>query len=84
MMRAGLAVGWVLLFVRMVEDLTVSTMLAGPENNVVGFRILELNAAGNYGAVAALTIILTVAIMIVITPVLLFGQKDIFTGGRLG
>jgi len=59
LMLPGLVAGWALLFIRMVGDLTASAILSGPDNPVVGFRILDEYLFGSYGSLAALALTLT-------------------------
>jgi len=73
LMLAGLVAGWALLFVRMIGDLTASAILAGTNNPVVGFRILEVYQGGSFATLAALSTVLTlvsaaiVVLMLVVT-----------------
>lgn len=59
LMLPSLVAGWGLLFVRMVGDLTASSILAGPRNMVVGKQIYEIYVGGSYGQLAALATIVT-------------------------
>jgi iron(III) transport system permease protein len=76
LMASGLAAGWALLFVRMVGDLTVSAILAGTNNTVVGFRILEVYEGSSYAALAALSTVLTAICMVVIVALLAFTRRQ--------
>jgi len=76
LMIAGLAAGWALLFVRMISDLTVSAILAGSNNPVVGFRILEIYESGSLASLAALSSLLTMVSMFVIIVLLVFTRKS--------
>ena len=60
LMAGGLAAGWALLFVRCVGDLTASSILAGPRNPVIGWKILQVYTDGSYSEMAALSVVLTV------------------------
>lgn len=60
LMVPGLVAGWSLLFIRMIGDLTASAILAGPNNPVVGFRLLDAYMFGTYGTLAALSLVLVV------------------------
>ena len=60
LMASGLAAGWALLFVRCVGDLTASSILAGPRNPVIGWKILQVYTDGSYSEMAALSVVLTV------------------------
>lgn len=75
LMAAGLAAGWALLFVRMIGDLTASAILAGTNNPVVGFRILEVFEGASYASLAALSTVLTLVSMIVIVLLLVLTRR---------
>jgi iron(III) transport system permease protein len=75
LMLPGLAAGWSLLFVRMAGDLTASAMLAGTSNPVAGFRILEIYQGASYAILAALSIVLTLIMLVVILAVSLFIRR---------
>jgi iron(III) transport system permease protein len=77
LMVTGLAAGWALLFVRMISDLTASSILAGTNNTVVGFRILEVYLGGSFANLAALSTVLTLVSLIVIIPVLIFSKRKV-------
>lgn len=86
-MLPGLVAGWALLFVRMVGDLTASSMLAGTRNPVVGFRILEVYQNGSYALLASLATALTVITSTVLALVLWFSRRAARRGlgsGSLG
>ena len=75
LMLPGLAAGWSLLFVRMAGDLTASAMLSGTANPVVGFRILEIYQGASYPPLAALSIVLTLVMLVVIVAVTLLVRR---------
>jgi iron(III) transport system permease protein len=75
LMSAGLAAGWALLFVRCVGDLTASSILAGPGNPVVGWKILQVYTDGSYSEMAALSVILTVVSGTVVVSVLALTRR---------
>lgn len=75
LMLPGLVTGWALLFVRMAGDLTASAILAGTENSVVGFRILEIYLNGSYAELAALATVLTLISCVVVVFVLVFARR---------
>ena len=83
LMMAGLAAAWALLFVRMISDLTASAILAGTNNTVVGFRILEVYQGGSYASLAALSTVLTLVSILVIVPVLVFSKRRAGTTATL-
>jgi iron(III) transport system permease protein len=75
LMKSGLAVAWALVFVRMVEDLTVSSLLAGSSNSVVGFRMLEVYQNGTYAEVAALAMVISAVVLVVLVPVFVIARR---------
>ena len=75
LMIPGLIAGWALLFVRMLGDLTASSMLAGTRNNVVGFRILEIYQNGSYAQLAALSFTLTLISAFIVIVVLFISRR---------
>jgi iron(III) transport system permease protein len=76
LMAPSLAVGWALVFVRIVEDLTASAILSGTSNSVVGFRMLEVYSNGSYGAVGALALVVTAVVLVVLVPVFTLGRPE--------
>jgi len=70
LMSAGLAAGWALLFVRCVGDLTASSILAGPGNPVVGWKILQVYTDGSYAEMAALSVVLSLISGVVVVSVM--------------
>jgi iron(III) transport system permease protein len=75
LMASGIAAGWALLFVRCVGDLTASSILAGPGNPVVGWKILQVYTDGSYSEMAALSVILTVVSGTVVVTVLALSRR---------
>jgi len=75
LMIGGLVAGWALLFVRMVGDLTASAILAGTNNPVVGFRILEVFEGASYASLAALSTVLTLICAVVIAALLVYTRR---------
>ncbi|HEY4224774.1 MAG TPA: iron ABC transporter permease [Pseudolysinimonas sp.] len=71
----GIAVGWALLFVRILGDLEVSALLAGPSNPTIGQQTLVLSSQGNYAQLAALTIVLFLVTTIVVVGVLALARR---------
>jgi len=70
LMASGVAAGWALLFVRCVGDLTASSILAGPRNPVIGWKILQVYTDGSYSEMAALSVVLTVISGLVVVTVM--------------
>jgi iron(III) transport system permease protein len=75
LMTSGLAAGWALLFVRCVGDLTASSILAGPGNPVVGWKILQVYTDGSYSEMAALSVILTLVSGFVVVTVMTLTRR---------
>jgi iron(III) transport system permease protein len=75
LMVSGLAAGWALLFVRCVGDLTASSILAGPKNPVVGWKILQVYTDGSFSQMAALSTILTLVSGVVVVAVLTLTRR---------
>jgi iron(III) transport system permease protein len=70
LMASGLAAGWALLFVRCVGDLTASSILAGPGNPVVGWKILQVYTDGLFSEMAALCVVLVLVSGTVVVTVM--------------
>lgn len=83
LMLPGLIAGWALLFVRMIGDLTASSILAGTNNNVVGFRILEIYQNGSFSLLASLSTVLTVISAVIVIGVLVFSRRSERQGRKL-
>jgi iron(III) transport system permease protein len=66
LMRPGLAYGWALLFVLIMGDLTISAILAGPGNQVVGSIFLDIWDSGVFRELAALGTIVCITSLTVV------------------
>ncbi|MFC4117784.1 ABC transporter permease [Nonomuraea zeae] len=75
LMAPGLLAGWALLFVTIAGDISASAILAGTDNEVVGFRILEVFANGDYAMLGAISILLTLATSLVVLPVTWYARR---------
>lgn len=75
LMLPGLAAGWALVFVRVIADLEVSSILAGTGNPVIGFQILGMFTNADFSQLAALALMLTVISCVVLAVVLLVTRK---------
>ncbi len=75
LMAPALIIGWSMLFVRMVGDLTASSILAGTRNNVIGFRILEIYQNGSYAELAAISTFLTLVSAVIVIGVLIIARR---------
>lgn len=81
LMLPGLIAGWVLLFLWMLGELNASVILAGTANPVIGSQIYSLFNQGFFGRLAALSIILLVINVAVVTLAGLLGRW--LRGGRV-
>lgn len=70
LMAGSMSVAWGLVFVRVLGDLEVSALLAGPGNPTIGSQTLNLYQDGNFSGVAALTLVLTVITVVVVALVI--------------
>ncbi len=75
LMTPGLLAGWALLFVTIAGDISASAILAGTDNEVVGFRILEVFGNGDYAMLGAISVILTLATSLVVLPVTWYARR---------
>ncbi|KAB8189643.1 ABC transporter permease subunit [Nonomuraea phyllanthi] len=75
LMAPGLLAGWALLFVTIAGDISASAILAGTGNEVVGFRILEVFANGDYAMLGAISILLTLATSLVVLPITWYARR---------
>lgn len=71
----GMASGWAFLFVLVSGDVTASSILAGTNNPVVGFVVLDMFNSATYPMLAALATIIAVVASIVVGSVLLFAGR---------
>ena len=70
LMTSSMAIAWGLVFVRVLGDLEVSALLAGPGNPTIGSQTLQLYENGNFAGVAALTLMLTLVTALVVIVVI--------------
>lgn len=75
LMVPGMAIGWALIFVRILGDLEVSQMAAGSGNPTIGSQMLVLYTAGTFSDVAALSVVLVVATSVIVGGVLLLARR---------
>jgi iron(III) transport system permease protein len=73
-MIPALVGAWALVFVRVLSDLTASSMLAGANNPVIGFQMLELSRYGSYTDLSVLASILAVVSTITVLAAVWFGR----------
>ncbi|HEV7653092.1 MAG TPA: iron ABC transporter permease [Actinophytocola sp.] len=77
LMRPGLAAGWALVFVLVIDELTVSAMLSGNSNSVVGFQLLFLYEYGLFPTLAALaTVVTAISLVVVGTVLVVLGRRS--------
>lgn len=74
LMLPALLVGWALLFVVMVGDLTASALLATTRTPVAGFVILNLWENGTFAQLAAMGAVISVVAGVVVVAVLVLGR----------
>jgi iron(III) transport system permease protein len=74
LMRPGLAYGWALIFVMLVGDLTISAILSGPGNLVVGSIFLDIWDSGVFADLATLGTIVCVTSLVVVGTVTSIGR----------
>lgn len=75
LMLPGIASGWALLFVFMLGDLEISSLLAGPNNPTIGKQTLVYYTEGSYAEVASLALMLSVVTSTVVGSVLLSARR---------
>jgi len=81
LVRPGISVGWVILLVMVVGDLTASSILASPRTPVVGYVMLAIWENGTFSELAALSTIITFATTALVVLVLLvFGRSVVASG----
>lgn len=74
LMVPGLIIGWAFLFIRIMGDLNASVILAGTNNQVVGFYIFSVYTGGNYADLAGLATILCVISLVAAALVAFLGR----------
>jgi len=75
LMVPSIAIGWAMLFVFILGDLEVSSILAGASNPTIGMQTLNLFDQGGYASVASLALLLTVVSTVVVTLVLFLARR---------
>ncbi|QRP47903.1 iron ABC transporter permease [Amycolatopsis sp. FDAARGOS 1241] len=84
LMAPGLLAGWALLFVLAIGDLTVSALLSGTRNPVVGFVILNIWENGTYSSLAAMAMVITVVSGIIVGLSAALDRRSSRSGPRRG
>ena len=64
LLRPALAVGWVLVFLFCMHELTISSLLYGPGNETLAVVILNQQELGNVAVTSALSVLLTLLIAV--------------------
>jgi iron(III) transport system permease protein len=77
LLRPGLLAGAIYILIVSIRELSSSALLTSPKAPVLAVLILEFQEAGNYGAVAALSILMVIALAVLVTIL----QR---LGGRVG
>lgn len=85
----GLVAAWALLFVRIVGDLNVSSILSGSGNTVIGWQMLNVAQHGGFAALSAIALVTTAATATALFVVMgvarrLTGSADDIAPMRLG
>jgi len=79
LVKPGILAGWALVFMPAVRELTMSTLLYGPNTPTIGVAVYELQEAGYFHIAAALSCIIVVVLFITNTVV----KKVVRTLGRV-
>lgn len=74
LMVPALVGAWALVFVRVLSDLTASSLLAGANNPVIGFQMLEMSRYGSYTELAVLASILAIVSTVCVFAAVWFGR----------
>lgn len=75
LVRSSLAGGWALMFVVMIGDLTVSSLLASGSSPVVGFVLYDIWGNSNYSVLAAMATIVGLISFVVVAVVTAVGRS---------
>lgn len=71
----GLVGTWAIVFVRVLSDVTVASLLAGVNNPVIGYQIINAQQMGTPDATATLASVLTVISAVVLTFAVWLGRR---------
>ncbi len=82
LMLPSLLGGWILVFVSVVGDITVSALLAGTRSPVVGFRMLDLQANGSFPELAALGVVMTLTTFSIVAAAMLLNRGGLTSQTR--
>jgi iron(III) transport system permease protein len=75
LLRPGLMAGGIYILIVSIRELSSSALLASPKAPVLAVLILEFQEAGNYAAVAALSVMLVVALALLVGFLQMLGAK---------
>ncbi|WP_181164662.1 ABC transporter permease [Amaricoccus solimangrovi] len=73
----GLAAGWVLVFIKILGEVTASAILAGTSNPVVGSVLLDLWLQGNFPMMTAFALIIWVITSVLVILVLWLNNRNL-------
>jgi iron(III) transport system permease protein len=75
LLRPGLLAGAIYILIVSIRELSSSALLASPKAPVLAVLILEFQEAGNYAAVAALSVLLVVGLGVLVSLLQILGAK---------
>jgi iron(III) transport system permease protein len=75
LLRPGLLAGGIYILIVSMRELSSASLLASPKAPVLAVLILEFQEAGNYGAVAALSLMLVAALVMLVSLLQILGGK---------
>lgn len=75
LMLPAIAISWALVFVRVLGDLEVSSLLAGTSNPTIGYQTMILYSQGSFSDVASLALVVLVTSAVVVALVLTLVRK---------
>ena len=77
LMRPGIAYGWALIFVLVIGDLEIASILSGPGNPVVGTAFQAIFTSGIYSDLASLgTVVALITLLVVGLVTVVFGRQS--------
>ena len=75
LLRPGLLAGATYILIVSIRELSSAALLTGPKAPVLAVLVLEFQEAGNYAAVAALSVMLVLALGLLVTVLQLLGAR---------
>ena len=82
LLKPGLVAGWIYIFILATRELSSSVLLYTPGNEVLAITIWELWDNGQFGTVAAIGVMLTLALVVVVTLMQLLTRRFGMEGER--